>query len=323
MPLSTPSDQPIIEIRDLRKVYGSKVRPVVALDGINLTIYRGEVLGLLGPNGAGKTSTIGILTTRIKPTAGWARVASIDPVANPIALKKIIAIVPQQMNLDRSLRVRENLLFHAEYFAIPRAVREERADRLLAWLQLSERGDDKIDHLSGGMRQRLMIARALMHEPQILFLDEATLGLDPPSRLLIWDKIRELRQQGLTIILTTHYMEEAEELCTRVAIIDHGRILALNTPAELKRLLPGGEVIELEFGRQPADILDRLRGVDGLARAEREGQRIRLFVGAAGRTLPRVMQALDSDISELVHVHLAPATLEDVFIYLTGRGLRE
>lgn len=316
-------DQPVIEIRDLRKVYGAPNRPVIALDGINLTIYRGEVLGLLGPNGAGKTSTIGILTTRIKPTSGWARVASIDPVADPIALKKIIALVPQQMNLDRSLRVRENLLFHAEYFAIPKAVRTERADRLLAWLQLSERGDDKIDHLSGGMRQRLMIARALMHEPQILLLDEATLGLDPSSRLLIWDKIRELRQQGLTIILTTHYMDEAEELCTRVAIIDHGRILALNTPTELKRLLPGGDVIELEFRQVPADVLDQLRGIDGLARAERDGQRVRLYVGAAGHALPRVMQALDARVHDLASVYVAPATLEDVFMYLTGRGLRE
>jgi ABC-2 type transport system ATP-binding protein len=316
-------DEPIIEITDLRKVYGRPARSVVALEGINLTIYRGEVLGLLGPNGAGKTSTIGILTTRIKPTSGRVRVAGIDPVERPIELKKIIAVVPQQMNLDRSLRVRENLLFHAEYFAIPKAVREERADRLLAWLHLGERADDKIDELSGGMRQRVMIARALMHDPRILFLDEATLGLDPPSRLLIWDKIRELRQQGLTIILTTHYMREAEELCTRVAIIDHGRILALNTPAELKRLLPGGEVIELEFQQASADILDRLRGVDGLARAERDAQRVRLYVGAAGQALPRVMQALDLKVDELVNVHMAPATLEDVFLYLTGRGLRE
>ncbi|MFQ5926050.1 MAG: ATP-binding cassette domain-containing protein [Terriglobia bacterium] len=315
--------EPIIEIRDLRKVYGNQARFIIALDGINLTVYRGEVLGLLGPNGAGKTTTLGILTTRIKPTAGWARVAAIDPVEQPIELKKIIAVVPQQMNLDRSLRVRENLLFHAEYFGIPRTVRQQRADRLLAWLQLRERADDKIDHLSGGMRQRLMIARALMHDPQILFLDEATLGLDPPSRLLIWDKIRELRQQGLTIILTTHYMEEAEELCTRVAIIDHGHILALNTPAELKRLLPGGEVIELEFRQHRADILDRLRGIDGLARAECEGPRVRLYVGSSGQALPRVMQALDTQLDELVHVHLAPATLEDVFLYLTGRGLRE
>ncbi|MBI4462393.1 MAG: ABC transporter ATP-binding protein [Acidobacteria bacterium] len=316
-------DEPIIEIRDLRKVYGNHQRPVIALDGVNLTIYRGEVMALLGPNGAGKTTTIGILTTRIKPTSGWARVAAIDPVENPIELKKIIAVVPQQMNLDRSLRVRENLLFHAEYFGIPKAVREDRADRLLDWLHLRERARDKIDHLSGGMRQRLMIARALMHEPQILFLDEATLGLDPPSRLLIWDKIRELREQGLTIILTTHYMDEAEELSTRVAIIDHGRILALNTSGELKRLLPGGEVIELEFRQAPADILDRLRGVDGLARAEREGQRVRLYVGSAGPTLPRVMQVLDRQLDQLLHVHLSPATLEDVFIYLTGRGLRE
>ncbi|MFQ5816433.1 MAG: ABC transporter ATP-binding protein [Terriglobia bacterium] len=315
--------QPIIEIRNLRKVYGNRARTVVALDGINLTVYRGEVLGLLGTNGAGKTTTLGILTTRIKPTSGWARVASIDPVEQPIELKKIIAVVPQQMNLDRSLRVRENLLFHAEYFGIPKAVRQQRADHLLTWLQLRERADDKIDHLSGGMRQRLMIARALMHEPQILFLDEATLGLDPPSRLLIWDKIRELRQQGLTIILTTHYMEEAEELCTRVAIIDQGRILALNTPGELKRLLPGGEVIELEFRQAPPDILDRLRGVDSLVRAERDGARVRLYVGSSGQALPRVMQALDTQVHELLHVHLAPVTLEDLFIYLTGRGLRE
>ena len=313
----------IVEVSELRKIYalGSE-KPILALDGVDLKVWRGETLGLLGPNGAGKTTTIGILTTRVIPNSGRVRVAGIDPEKNPIELKKIIAVVPQQMNLDRSLRVRENLLFHAEYFGIPRRVREERADELLAWLELSGRADDKIDRLSGGMRQRLMIARALMHEPQILFLDEATLGLDPQSRLLIWDKIRELHSKGLTIILTTHYMEEAEELCDRVAIIDHGKILALDTPQNLKKMLPGGDVIELQFTAAAAEVAESLRGVDGTVKVEVDGEHVRLYVLHTGEVLPRVMQALDSGVERLTDIHLSHSTLEDVFIFLTGKGLR-
>ena len=313
----------IVEVSELRKIYalGSE-KPILALDGVDLKVWRGETLGLLGPNGAGKTTTIGILTTRVIPNSGRVRVAGIDPEKNPIELKKIIAVVPQQMNLDRSLRVRENLLFHAEYFGIPRRVREERADELLAWLELSGRAYDKIDRLSGGMRQRLMIARALMHEPQILFLDEATLGLDPQSRLLIWDKIRELHSKGLTIILTTHYMEEAEELCDRVAIIDHGKILALDTPQNLKKMLPGGDVIELQFTAAAAEVAESLRGVAGTVKVEVDGEHVRLYVLHTGEVLPRVMQALDSGVERLTDIHLSHSTLEDVFIFLTGKGLR-
>lgn len=312
----------IIEVSELRKIYGlGTEKPIVALDGIELAVARGEVFGLLGPNGAGKTTTIGILTTRVIPNSGRARVAGIDPVKNPIELKKLIAVVPQQMNLDRSLRARENLLFHAEYFGIARRVREQRADEMLAWLELSERANDKIDQLSGGLRQRLMIARALMHDPQLLFLDEATLGLDPHSRLLIWDKIRELHAGGLTIILTTHYMEEAEELCDRVAIIDHGKILALDTPDNLKKLLPGGDVIELRFARPEAELTEQLRRVEGTVKVEVDGERVRLYVLRSSEALPRVMQALDHGVERLTDIHLSHSTLEDVFIYLTGKGL--
>lgn len=312
----------IVEVNELRKIYGlGSEKPILALDGIDLKVYRGEIFGLLGPNGAGKTTTIGILTTRVIPNSGQARVAGIDPVTNPIELKKIIAVVPQQMNLDRSLRVRENLIFHAAYFGIPSEVREPRADELLAWLELSARADDKIDSLSGGMRQRLMIARALMHDPQILFLDEATLGLDPQSRLLIWDKIRELHAKGLTIILTTHYMEEADELCDRVAIIDRGKILALDTPQNLKKMLPGGEVIELQFSGPAAEVLEPLRRVEGTVKVEADGERVRLYVVHTGEVLPRVMQALDHGVERLTDIHLSHSTLEDVFIFLTGKGL--
>src|SRR5256885_825039 len=222
----------IISIEDLRKTYQVKRNrqsvEVKAVDGINLDVARGEFFGLLGPNGAGKTTTIGILTTRVRPTGGVALVDGIDVARDPVAVKHRIGVVPQNNNLDRSLNGRENLLFHAEYFGIPKQVREKRADELLGRFQLADRAGDKVNGYSGGMAQRLKIARALMHDPAILFLDEPTTGLDPQARHAMWDLLRELNAKGQTIFLTTHYMEEADQLCQRVAIMDKGKFLALD-----------------------------------------------------------------------------------------------
>jgi ABC-2 type transport system ATP-binding protein len=324
---------PILEVRDLKKVFsinsgrrGKKSaapKTVTAVDGINFTVDEGEIFGLLGPNGAGKTTTIGILTTRIIPTEGTGIIAGIDVAHDPIHAKRIIAVVPQKMNLDHSLKVRENLTFHAAYFGIPRKLREERADELLEWLQLKDRAHERIDKLSGGMTQRIMIARALMHDPKILFLDEATVGLDPQSRLMIWEKIRELNRRGLTIILTTHYMEEADELCQRLAVIDHGKIIALDTPANLKKMIPGGEVMEMHMASSTPALLETLNAIPEVQRVEPLDGMVRLYVTPGSRLLTRFVSIVEDHQCELLDVKVSHPTLENVFIFLTGKGLRE
>src|SRR5215813_8054743 len=240
----------VIVVENLQKVYKPKSRKqaveVKAVDGISFEIPRGQFFGLLGPNGAGKTTTIGILTTRVLPTGGAAVVDGIDVARHPVEVKRRIGVVPQVNNLDRSLTGRECLLFHAEYFGIPRRVREQRADELLERFQLADRANEKPTSYSGGMAQRLKIARALMHDPAILFLDEPTTGLDPQARRAIWDLLSELNAKGQTIFLTTHYMDEADQLCQRIAIMDKGKVLEMGTPAKLKAGVPGGYLIELQ-----------------------------------------------------------------------------
>ncbi|MDD5543051.1 MAG: ATP-binding cassette domain-containing protein [Acidobacteriia bacterium] len=323
----------ILEVKNLRKIFsinagrwrGKSAGPktVTAVDGLSFAVEEGSIFGLLGPNGAGKTTTIGIVTTRIIPTEGTALVNSIDVVRDPIRAKQIIAVVPQKMNLDRSLKVRENLTFHAAYFGVPRKIREERADELLEWLQLKDRGNDRVDRLSGGMTQRIMIARALMHDPKILFLDEATVGLDPQSRLLIWEKIKELNKKGLTIILTTHYMEEADELCQTLAVIDHGKIIAMDTPENLKKLIPGGEVIEMHMASNTRQLLETLNGIPEIQRVEPLEGMIRLYITPGSKLLTRLVSIVEDHGCELLDVKISHPTLENVFIFLTGKGLRE
>src|SRR5215216_1965675 len=235
--------QTIISVDNLEKQYPRS--PVKAVNGITFAVERGEIFGLLGPNGAGKTTTIGVLTTRVLPTGGRAFITGVDVVDDPVGIKPRIAVVPQLNNLDRSLTAIENLTFHAAYFGMGRRERQERAMTVLKEFGLAERANDKVDKYSGGMAQRLLIARALMHAPQILFLDEPTTGLDPQARLFLWEMIETLNRNGLTILMTTHDMEEAEKLCHRVAIMDHGKILALDTPKNLSALVPAGTRVEL------------------------------------------------------------------------------
>jgi len=215
---------------------------VVALDSLELVVHEGEFFGMIGPNGAGKTTTIGILTTRVRPTAGTATVAGADVRDNAVAVRQRIGVVPQRPNPDRSLNALENLVFHAAYFGIPKKVATERAHELLKKLEIASKAEAKVDEMSGGQQQRLMIARALIHEPQILFLDEPTVGLDPSARQSLWAILRELHSQGRTIIMTTHYMEEADQLSDRIALIDRGKLLALDTPAALKARTPDGSL---------------------------------------------------------------------------------
>lgn len=238
MPLQAPAAA--VEVRELVKRY-PKAR-LDAVDRLSFAVAEGEVFGLLGPNGAGKSTTIGVLTTRVRPSGGQALIAGVDVVAAPQTVHSLLGVVPQRNNLDRSLSVRQNLLFHAAYHGVPPRVRKPRAEALLEQFALSDRADDKPEFFSGGQNQRMMIARALMHDPRVLFLDEPTTGLDPAARLFVWDRIRELRDRGVTIVLSTHDMDEAAALADRVGIIDFGRLLALDTPAALIRGLtpPGG-----------------------------------------------------------------------------------
>jgi ABC-2 type transport system ATP-binding protein len=222
----------IVEIEGLQKIYDGKHR-VVAVDGIDLSVREGELFGLLGPNGAGKTTTISICTTRALPTVGRVRIAGIDVVKTPALARRCIGVVPQYNTLDRACTIFENINFHCLYFGCSRAEAKQRTNQLLSQFHLTERADAYPSQLSGGLAQRVQIARAIAHHPKVLFLDEPSAGLDPQSRIAMWEAVRGLREEGITIALTTHYMEEADELCDRVAIIDHGNVLATDAPDRL------------------------------------------------------------------------------------------
>ncbi|MGR7024832.1 ABC transporter ATP-binding protein [Geodermatophilus sp. URMC 62] len=318
-----------VEVADLVKRYPG--RPVDAVAGVSFTVARGEVFGLLGPNGAGKTTTIGVLTTRVLPTGGTARVAGVDVAADPVTARSRLSVVPQRSNLDRSLTARQNLVFHAAYHGLGRAERNRRADELLERLGLGDRGGDKVDDYSGGMAQRLLSARALMHTPQVVFLDEPSTGLDPQARLFVWERVRELRADGVTVVLTTHDMEEAAELADRVGIMDHGRLLALDSPAALTRSLPGSATLDVDVERADDDTDEAvLAALDVLPQTERvepvtdaAGLRARLYLSAdAASTVGPVSEALVARGARLTGVRIGEPSLEDVFLSLTGRELR-
>jgi ABC-2 type transport system ATP-binding protein len=296
-------------------------REIVALEGLDLEVREGEFFGLLGPNGAGKTTTIGILTTRVRPTAGRAFVAGADVARHPSAVKQRIGVVPQRPNPDRSLTALENLVFHAAYFGMPRAAAMARAQELLDMMEIGDRGGSRVDELSGGQQQRLMIARALIHSPQVLFLDEPTVGLDPHARLALWDILRGLHAQGRTIVMTTHYMEEADQLCDRVAIVHQGRLLALDDPAALKAKAPGGTLIEFTFDAESADLQRLAQGLPGVTRVEPNRHVLRVYAVRSADVIPPVIRAAEQAGRGIVDIHLTPPSLETLFVSLTGRKL--
>ena len=315
--------EPIVSIQGLHKTYPGK-KPVTAVDGIDLQVDRGTLFGLLGPNGAGKTTTISIATTRALPTAGRVHIAGIDVVAHPSQARRHMGVVPQYNTLDRSCTIAENLEFHCLYFGMNRSTARARTAELLDQFRLTDRAKAYPQQLSGGLAQRVQIARSIAHRPEVLFLDEPSAGLDPQSRIAMWEAVRELREQGITVVLTTHYMEEADELCDRVAIIDHGRILVQDTPAALKAGIGGEKVIDLTL----APSVDRealtakllaVRGVHQVEPSAHDGLRI-LASGEDG-TVPRVIGAADG--FEVRDVTTSEASLETVFIRMTGRELRE
>lgn len=319
----------VIAVNDLRKTYKPKARrgvEVKALEGISFEVARGEFFGLLGPNGAGKTTTIGILTTRVMPTGGTATIEGIDVARDPVAVKRQIGVVPQVNNLDRSLTAREILLFHAEYFVVSKQKRETHAQQLLERFELAERASEKVTGYSGGMVQRLKVARALMHDPAILFLDEPTTGLDPQSRHALWDLLKELNAKGQTIFLTTHYMEEADQLCRRIAIIDHGKLLALDSPAQLKQSVPGGYLIELQFrsnGGEVASFANGLLALPGVIEVKPDTDRIRIYADKAEGLLANAMRLAGDQGVMVTDAHVAEPSLENLFLHLTGRSLRD
>jgi ABC-2 type transport system ATP-binding protein len=299
----------------------SGARELVALDGLDLEVRAGEFFGLLGPNGAGKTTTIGILTTRVLASAGDATVGGADVIRDPVSVRRRIGVVPQRANPDRGLNVLENLVFHSAYFGIPRAESTQRALALLEQLGMSDKAHEKVDALSGGQQQRLMIARALIHEPDVIFLDEPTVGLDPQARLSLWEILRTLHRAGRTIVMTTHYMEEADQLCDRLAIIDRGHLLALDTPAALKARAPGGTLIELDLDGPSDDAAVRARALQHVTKAEATGDTLRVHSAVGGRIISAVIEAAESAGRHVRNITLKEPSLETLFIELTGRKL--
>jgi len=311
---STLVSQPVITAQKLTKTYGS----FTAIDAIDFEVAPGESFGLLGPNGAGKSTTmrmVGAVSTR---TGGQLSILGLDPNDHGPDIRSQLGVVPQQDNLDQDLRVRDNLLVYGRYFGLPRSVVAERADALLDFAQLTDRAKAKVDDLSGGMKRRLTIARALINEPRILLLDEPTTGLDPQARHILWDRLFRLKEQGTTLVLTTHYMDEAEQLCDRLVVIDQGRIMAEGSPAALIREYSSREVLEVRFGSdRNAEAATRMVGIG--ERLEVLPDRILVYSDNGDAALEAITLLGLTPITSLVR----RSSLEDVFLRLTGRSLIE
>lgn len=321
-----------VRVENLVKQYASNARRVV--DGLSFDVYRGEVFGLLGPNGAGKSTTVGMMTTRVRPTSGSVVIDGVDVVARPREAKRVLAVVPQRNNLDRSLSVRQNLLFHATYHGIPRAERRQRADELLDQMGLSDYRKSKVDDMSGGQVQRVMIARALIHRPNVLFLDEPATGLDPQARLFVHERVAELAERGVTVVVTTHDMDEAAKLCDRVGIVDRGTLLALDTPEGLGKLLPAHSTLALtvESPQGPAPVVKLLSDLPGVRQVDEVdpenppaegGFRFRIYTDTEPvAALQPALAALTGGDFRVTDVGVGKVSLEDVFLHLTGKNLR-
>ena len=312
----------IVEIESLTKVYESKLR-VVAVDGIDLELKQGEIFGLLGPNGAGKTTTISIATTRTLPTSGTVRINGIDVVKHPAHARRHIGVVPQFNTLDRSLTVYENLYYHCRYFGFSHGQAKSRSMELLSQFLLTERKEVYPAQLSGGLAQRVQIARAIAHRPAVLFLDEPSAGLDPQSRMAMWTAVEGLRKEGITVLLTTHYMEEADSLSDRLAIIDYGRVLALGSPEKLKSTFGAQTIFDLTLksheGLEP--VIATLKAREDVTNAEATADGLRVIAATSEGLLPDLVQmAARFGLRDL---KITEPSLETVFIQLTGRDLRE
>jgi ABC-2 type transport system ATP-binding protein len=314
------SNGAVISITSLTKVYPGGL---VAVEDLDLEVREGEIFGLLGPNGAGKTTTVGMLTSRVIPTRGTAQIGGVDIVEHPTLAKQLIGVVSQSNTLDRNLSVRDNLYFHGRYFGMSAREAHSTADETLERFRLADRANADVAELSGGMAQRLMVARAILHRPRILFLDEPTAGLDPQSRLALWEILGELHDAGETILLTTHYMEEADKLCDRVAIMDHGHLLALDTPANLKRSIDADTQVKVTADSDLAGLAKHLGTLPGVTDARVVEDVV--IVTARGRKglLPSIVDHAEQGGFIVTDLSASEPTLETVFIQLTGKDLRE
>ena len=299
---------------------GQSVR---AVDALTLVVKRGEFFGLLGPNGAGKSTTIGMLTTRVIPTSGQAFVDGIDVVKQPALARTQLASVTQTITLDRSLTVFDNLYFHGRYFSLSRGESRRRAQQMIERFNLEDKAHAMVDTLSGGLAQRLQIARALLHEPSVLFLDEPTAGLDPQSRLALWDLAREMNRSGRTILLTTHDMEEADVLCERIAVIDHGKLLALDAPVRLKATVGAQRIVTVTLGSADGGgARTRIEKIAAVNRVEADGRTLRVYADVEQGLVPAVVNAVSDAGEELRDLSVSEPTLEAVYLKLTGREYR-
>ncbi len=309
-----------IEVERLTKKFGE----LVAVNEVSFDVPEGEIFGLLGPNGAGKTTLIRMLTTLTPPTSGAARVAGYDVVKDPDGVRQSIGVIPQALTSDPELTADENLLIHEKLYGVPASAREELTRRLLAVVDLERFGGELVRNFSGGMRRRLEIARGLVHSPRILFLDEPTTGLDPVSRTNVWEMIHKLKEQAsLTILLTTHYMDEADKLCERIAIVDHGKLVALDTPARLKDSVPGTDVVEAEFEGAPENWLDALRGLAQVVDVTQRDGLVHIASHSGPATVGALMDLARQRGVTVRKVTVQSTTLDDVFLHYTGRQLRD
>jgi len=317
-----PAGDEVIRCEKLTKRYHDG--NILAVDQLDMKVHHGEIFGLLGPNGAGKTTTVGMLTTLVVPTGGKAVVAGIDVVAHPALVKQVIGVVAQTNNLDRALTVWENLYYHGLFFGMKSRESREAADKLLVDFRISERGKAEVMAISGGMAKRLQVARALMHKPSVLFLDEPTAGLDPQARLALWEILNKLHAEGQTILLTTHYMEEADAICDRLAIMDHGHILAVNTPKGLKESVGADSIVTISATGNLDALAKLLQDkIEGATKALRVDGTIKLHIKGVTGVLPKVVSVAEQGGFNITDLSVAEPTLENVFINLTGKELRD
>ena len=310
-----------MEVEHIVKRYGD----FEAVKDVSFRVAEGEIFGLLGPNGAGKSTLIRMMTTLIPVTSGKAIVAAHDVEKDPDAVRRLIGVIPQALTSDPDLTVGENLLIYAKLYSVPRAQREKNVTEVLEAVDLSKWREAPTKTLSGGMRRRLEIARGLVHDPRIFFLDEPTTGLDPVSRIAVWEMLNNLRTtRKLTILLTTHYMEEADKLCDRIAIVDHGKLVALGTPVELKNSVAGANVVEVHFDREAEEWRDRLENLEGVTSVQPESSGFyRVITKSGSRTTMQIVELAASLGETLTSLSVQNTTLDDVFVHYTGRQLRD
>lgn len=309
-----------IEVKNIVK----KFDDFTAVDGISFTVDQGEIFGLLGPNGAGKSTLIRMLTTLIPPTSGSAHVDGIDVVENPNGVRKVIGVIPQALTSDLELSVYENLLIFAKLYGVPRDKRNALIADLLEQVELTKWANEQVKKLSGGMRRRVEIARGLVHHPRVLFLDEPTTGLDPVSRAAVWEMVRKMKEQyELTVLLTTHYMDEADSWCDRIAIVDHGHLMALDSPIRLKASIPGTNTIEASFGNAPADWHQQLESLAGVERVTGDAHVARIATDNGPETTTALMATAAEAGVRVLSLAVQSTTLDDVFVHYTGRDLRD